>query len=303
MKNRLLFATLLLATMLCGCSTSKWADSGNWYATEKVACNNRVDVFYLVSTEILDEKDASGKDAYIGKLTPSERKAIGAEMEYAKQMFGDSLNFFSPYYEQFTMSALSLPEAAYMKHRSKASRDAAKAFRYYLRHLNGGRPFIIAGFSQGAMHLVDIVRGMSRRDVERMVVAYSMGYRLSAKDLKHRNVVAAQSANDLGTIVSFNSVATPEVMWPAVNGDAATCINPINYHTDATPATLIFEGDTLTVRVDTCHNALIVSSPNIAKYRFPIMEPLCQPGNLHHWDLLFYRDAIRRNALERASKF
>ena len=300
MRNVILLAIVLT---LGGCVTSRWADSAEWFSSEEVVCDSLVDVFYIVSTEILDEKDASGKDAYIGKLTAPERTAICAEMNYARQMFGDSLNFFSPYYKQFTMSALSLPEAKYMKYRAKASRDASKAFRYYLRHLNGGRPFILAGFSQGSMHLVDIVRSMSRRDRQRMVTAYSMGYRLSAQDMKHRGVLPSQSSDDRGTIVSFTSVAARDYVWPAVSGDAATCINPINYCTDATPATFVFEGDTLSVRVDTCMNVLVVNSPNISKYHFPILEPLCKPGNLHHWDLLFYRDAIRRNALDRAQRF
>lgn len=270
-----------------------------WHNPGKAASDNLADVFYIVSTEILEEKDAAGHDAYIGKLTQAEREALGGEMAYAQDMFGDSLNFFSPYYGQFTMSALSLPEAEYMAYRRKASKDAASAFRYYLKHLNNGRPFILAGFSQGSMHLVDILRAIKKKDYARMIVAYSMGYRLSAEDMKHPHLVAAQSADDRGTVVSFNSVASPQAIWPAVNGDAATCINPINYRTDETPATFVFGNDTLSVRVDTQYNALIVSSPNIASYRFPIMENLVKPGNLHHWDLLFYKDAIRANALRR----
>ena len=55
-------------------------------------------------------KDSKGNDQYIGKLTEEDRAAIKAEMEYVQNVFGDSLNFFSPYYEQFTFSALNLPD-------------------------------------------------------------------------------------------------------------------------------------------------------------------------------------------------
>lgn len=302
MKQANSFPLLLVvaAMMLCGCATSKWADQSLWYRTDRPINDRLTDVFYIVSTNVLAEKDSTGRDAFIAQLSPAECDALTGEMGFVCNMFGDSLNFFAPYYHQFTMSALALPEADYMRHRADASKDAVRAFRYYLRHLNGGRPFILAGFSQGGMHLVDILRQMKKRDYRRMVVAYSMGYRLSEDDLRHPCVRAAQSADDLGTVVSFNSVTTPSAMWPAVNADAATCINPINFRTDEEPATFTFAGDTLTVRVDTTHHTLLVGSPKIADYRFPILESLCKPGCLHHWDILFYGDALRRNALHRA---
>lgn len=298
MKKSLILILTILATTLTGCS-SQWSDAAKWYDSGK-ASNNPVDVLYFVSTEVLDEKDANGRDSYNAKLTTAELQAINAELNYAQSMFGDSLNFFSPYYHQFTMSALSLPVKDHMKYRRKASKEAVSAFRYYMRHKNNGRPFILAGFSQGGMHLVDVLRQMKPEDYERMIVAYSMGYRLSADDMKHPFVKPAQSADDRGTTVSFNSVVSTDAIWDAVNGDAATCINPLNFRTDATPATLVFEKDTLTVHTDTRHNVLVVSGPNMSSYRFPILEGLCKQGNLHHWDLLFYRDAIHSNALHRA---
>lgn len=301
-RNSFIFSVsvaLLLMLLGTGCST-KWSVASRWYDAGRPVNDSLVDVFYVVSTEILEEKDSHGRDAYIGRLTDEERVYITGEMDYIRKMFGDSVNFFSPYYNQFTLSALSLPAQQKAKVRQKASADALAAFRHYLRHQNQGRRFILAGFSQGAMHLLDMLRQLRPEEYERMVVAYCMGYRLSAQDLQHPNLVAATSARDRGTIVSFNSVATPDAIWPEVNGDAVTCINPVNYRTDDEPATFTYQGDTLTVRVDTLHNVLIVDSPKIETYRFPMLDGYCKPGNLHHWDLLFYGDHIRRNALQRA---
>lgn len=279
---------------------ARWGDTSNWYDTGRSVDEGLVDVFYIVSTEILDEKDSLGVDHYIGRLTPPEREAFRGEMQYIRTMFGDSVNFFSPYYHQFTMSALRLPAGQQATLRRQAYGDVAEAFAYYLRHLNGGRPFILAGFSQGSMHLVELLRNIPSSDYQRMVTAYCMGYRLSADDLQHPFVRAASSADDLGTIVSFNSVASPDAIWPAITDGAVTCMNPINYRTDDVPATFTFKGDTLTVSVDTVRNVLVVNSPRISSYRFPILEEFCPAGNLHHWDLLFYGEAIRRNAMHRA---
>lgn len=290
----------IIVFVIVGCTVSKWSDSSKWYDSGSAVNDSLVDVFYICSTEILEEKSDNGDVSYIGKLTSTELEAINAELGYARAMFGDSVNFFAPYYNQYTMSALSLPEKEFMEYRSQALEDAAEAFHYYLDHLNNGRRFIIAGFSQGGMHLVDILKDIDEDDYKRMVVAYSMGYRLSEEDMRHPYVKPAQSADDKGTIVSFNSVATIDAIWPIVNDDAATCINPINYRTDSVAASFVFEDDTLTVKVDDKNNVLVVNSPNVASYRFPVLEKLCKPGNLHHWDLLFYKDAIRKNALRRA---
>lgn len=285
-----------------GCGSSHWAkvDDGNWYISK--GQSPKADVFYIVSTEIMDGKDSKGKDHYIGKLTEEERAAIKAEMDFVHNMFGDSVNFYSPYYRQFTFSALNLPEKELAKIRSKASDDVIDAFRLYMRQMNNGRPFILAGFSQGGMHLIDVVKQMKPEEYERMVTAYSMGYRLSAEDLKHPQVKAAESAGDLGTIVSFNSVTTPEDAWDVVSKDAVTCMNPINFRTDEEKASFVYNADTLSVHVDSKHNLLIVESKNMEAYRFPPLESFCKPGNLHHWDLMFYGNSIRKNALRKTAK-
>jgi carboxypeptidase C (cathepsin A) len=36
--------------------------------------------------------------------------------------------------------------------------DVKKAFKYYLKHHNEGRPFILAGHSQGSQHIANLVR-------------------------------------------------------------------------------------------------------------------------------------------------
>lgn len=303
MRKCILLVLSFVALAIVGCEKASPDENASdiiWYDSGKPVNENYVDVFYLVATEILEEKDDDGNDCYIGKNTAAEKEAIRAEMDYARAMFGDSLNFFSPYYKQFTFSALTLPTGELTKWREEASKSALDAFRYYMRYQNNGRPFILAGFSQGAMHLIDIVKQMTPDEYSRMVVAYSMGYRLSEVDLKSANVKASCSADDRGTIVSFNSVATPDAIWPVVNENAATCINPINYRTDEEPASFVFDGDTLSVHVDTMHNVLIVDSKKISSYSFPLLDAFCKPGNLHHWDLLFYGNAIRKNALSRA---
>lgn len=300
MKQQFFIILSIICLFTGGCTATKWADEMNWYQSGKTVNDSLVDVFYFVSTEVLDEKDESGRDLFLSLNTEEERKAILAEMDYAREMFGDSVNFFSPFYRQFTVSSMKQTTEKWAAVRAEASKDAAEAFRYFLKHKNNGRPFILVGFSQGSMHLVDVLKEMDEDVYGRMIAAYCMGYRLSREELEYSYIKPAEDEEEHGVIVSFNSVSDTCAIWPLVTEGAAVCTNPLSYHTDAEPATLIFQGDTLSVAVEPTHNVLLVKGKHMDTYNFPPLADFCKPGNLHHWDLLFYRDAIHQNALHRA---
>ena len=284
-----IFFTLLLA-LLTGCSG---AGETEWYKSETSA---PVDVFYICSTEVLSASDG----LYTARLTEEDKKALNMEMEFAQRLFGSEFNFYSPYYHQFTLEAAGLPKADFDAVWEDVASELAEDFKYYLKHFNQGRPFILAGFSQGGMGVLELLKEMDDEAYSRLVAAYMIGYRLSEEDLSHPHIVAAQDAGGRGVTVSFNSVASPDAVWPLVSEGAATCINPLNWTTDSTPAPLFFSGDTATVRVDSGTWTLVVSGLDSAKYRFPVLEDYTPAGNLHHWDILFYTSAIHDNAILRA---
>ena len=281
------FFTLLLV-LLTGCS-----GQAEWYKSETSAA---ADVFYICSTDVL----SAGDGVYTARLTEEDKYQLGREMDFAQKMFGSEFNFYSPYYHQFTLEAAGLAKADFDAVWEDVASEIKEDFNYYLRHFNRGRPFILAGFSQGAMGVLELLKAMDDETYERLVAAYMIGYRLSEEDLEHPHIVAAQDAGGRGVTVSFNSVASPNAVWPLVSEDAATCINPLNWTTDSTPEPLFFRGDTATVRVDPGTRTLVVSGLDTAKYRFPILDGYTPAGNLHHWDILFYAPAIHDNALLRA---
>ena len=292
----------LLLILLAGCTGGSVQYSDDTYWSKPSATDTaKADVFYIVSTDVIESRDSAGRFSARIFLTDSERKALGAEMEYAEKMFGKSFNFFSPYYHQMTLEGLT-ERTETMKEEIKAtSAEVTEAFDYYMEHFNGGRPFVLAGFSQGAWIALDIIKQMSEEQYAAMSVAYLIGYRLTEEDLANPHVIAAKGASERGCTVSFNSVMDISGIFPMTTEGAATCINPINWHTDTTSATFSFEGDTLSVSVDTTENVLIVNGfepdTSILVYKaFP-------KGCLHHWDLLFYRDALRENAIGRTYNF
>lgn len=298
-----LFVNLTLALH----AESYWSKTEAWFPSIDSVCNDKVDVFYIVSTEVISAADKDGRKQYRSTLTPDDRKAFTGEMAYVRRhMFGSEFNYITPFYHQFTFEAIMLPDSAYNAVFNDVSKEICDAFDYYMEHLNKGRRFIVAGFSQGAMLTLQLLRHMNDEQYERMVAAYSIGYRLSEADLQHRHINAANGCCDKQKTISFNTVMSNDAIWDLVGEGAATCINPVNWRTDATPASLIFQGDTLTLCVDTVTNMIIAKSQTPDTYRkwMDNVPVFAQAGakrdNLHHWDLLFYCDCIHRNAILRA---
>ena len=307
-RNYLVFLLFAALTVACGHADSIWSDSGMWYQSENAYDGSRIDVLYLVSTEVLSAKDAEGNVSWMSQLVPEDRDAMRGEMAWVeKNMFHGEFNLSAPYYHQFTFDALcQLDGDRFKEVYRRVAEEACQAFDYYMEHENRGRPFILAGFSQGAMLTLDILRHMSDEQYSRMIACYTIGYRLSAEDLQHPHIKAATDESGRGVVVSFNSTQTRDAIWPLVSEGAATCINPFNWKTDATPASFCFNGTANTVHVDTEENVLIVETDDPQYYRSYYdaatfyQDAGVSPCNLHHWDLLFYAGQIHDNALLRS---
>lgn len=262
------------------------------------ACRHRSsepDVFYILSTEVLHSYDEDSTEVFNARLLPEDTLALYAEREFVRAHYATGLRFFAPYYEQFTFAAISLPTDSFAPAYQHAKMDIMRRFNDYMTCDNGGRDFVLVGFSQGAMLALDLLKEMTDEQYAHCRAVYMMGYRLSEQDLAHERVIPATDALS-GNVISFNSVMRTDAIWPFVAADAATCINPLNWRTDTTPAMLVYEGDTAWVRVDQQTQQLLVTGLNENKYRFP----LTVPGNLHHWDLLFYSNDLRENISQRS---
>lgn len=307
---------ILALLMLAGCShkeaghpdgSARWSDETAWYQHDKPVDETLVDVFYVVSTEVAHAEDDEGQLNLRSLLTADDRAAMEAEMAYVmKQMFHDDFNYFSPYYHQYTFeSFVSYPEQM-AEVRKEVRSEVTEAFRYYMEQLNGGRRFILAGFSQGAEMVVELLRQMRPEWFKRMVAAYVIGFELTADDLRSPYIRAAKGEEDTQVAVSFNSVLSPDGIWPFVSAHPATCINPLNWRTDATPATMTYDGQQLTVRVDEQRQVLMVSATDPTPFHTWMKEnPIYSSANihpdcLHHWDLIFYTCPLHDNALRRA---
>lgn len=313
--NKYIQVSLLIGIILfCSCearemeqASSVWENEAMWFQTQQKVDQNKIDVLYLISTEVISSKDEDGNDSWRATLTDAEKENMTAEMGWVnKNMFDTDFNFFSPYYHEVTFDAIiKLSSAEYDSVYQEVVKEVFDAFDYYMANINNGRPFVLAGFSQGAMLSLDLLKHMSDEEYSRMRACYAIGYRLSVKDLQHPHIKAAQGETDRGVVISFNSVQNLEAIWPLVTEGACTCINPVNWKTDSTPATFTFEGTFNEVHVDQENNVLLVKTDNPSHYyEFMDMAKVFEYAgasrdNLHHWDLLFYNKQIHDNALKR----
>lgn len=268
------------------------------------------DYLYFISTEVASSTDGNGNKSLRAALTPQERVYIDAEMKYAeKNLCGENFRFISPYYHQYTFEAFSgrtkEDTLKFLAVKEEVTKEAIEAFRYYMKHLNNGRQFVLAGFSQGAQLSIEIVKAMREEELSKMAAAYIIGYRLTEEDLSHPNIKAAEDETSRGVCISFNSALSEKGIWEMTSGGAATCINPLNWHRDTTAAVLEYNGLKGKVRVDTKNNVLMVEIDKSPFHKWMEEHPLFGKAGmdkecLHHWDLLFYTESLKKNAAKRA---
>ena len=277
-----------------------YADSSHWYIRDK---GGVADLFYIVSTETGDYVMEGETCHYANTYRPDLCQGILKEMRAVDSLFGGRCNYYSPYYRQATMQSWG-SESIAMARLPIALDDVLHSWDYYIGHYNQGRPFVLAGFSQGAHAMVEIIKHMPDSIAARMVAAYAIGYKVRQEHLdSFRHIRPAQGAVDLGVTICFNSVRSPECVIPIVSEGNVLCINPVNWRTDTVSTPFVMYGrkhnDTLTVRCDPESHLLLVGG-----YDDPYVMPIIgRPGNYHHRELKFYYPYLRQNIADRVNAY
>ena len=282
--------------------TQSWPE---WFETATPFNKNFVDVLFFAGTNIETEFDKDGNELLNITLTDAQKAKIADEYKTAwTLMCPDSVNFLAPYYHQATFSAISdiVDIEKGVKAFGTSLADASKIFRYYMDNINGGRPFIIAGFSQGAMIARGLLGIMTDEEYSRMVAAYLIGYSIHDADLKAPHVEPATGEFDKGVTIAFNSAAGAEGIWWNLSTGTSWCINPVNWKTDDTPATFKYDGMELTNHIDPETHVIFVDGFDFVTH--PSVLPGCSPRwpehNLHVYEVRMYAPFLRKNIKDRA---
>ncbi len=292
--------------------TTAWFEGG-------VGAGKDYDIFYIVPTCVFDWQDENGKIChYMDVYNASHRSSVDGPLRLARGIFAEEANFFAPYYRQITIESWMESDEVIENRFETAFKDIEAAFQYYLKHQNQGRPFVLAGHSQGGKAVIELLkRCMNPETYGRMIAAYPLGYPVRSEDTSNYLLPATDAAGT-GVSITFNSVAAPDRLTKLLEG-STIAINPLNWRIDTVVASkqqhlgMVFtaadghilseESQVISAYLDKKTKALVVSGVDPMTYYEPALAEMFPPGNYHIVELNFFYRNLQQNVQERAAAF
>ena len=126
--------------------------------------------------------------------------------------FNAASEIWAPRYRQATMGSFltDAPEAAQAIDAAYA--DVVEAYRYFLSSIDDDTPIVLAGHSQGSLHLLRLLREEIKDApaADRLVGAYVIGWPISVEhDVPSLGFAACATPAQTGCILSWSSFAEP----------------------------------------------------------------------------------------------
>jgi DUF3089 family protein len=244
-------------------------------------------------------------------------------VESEASAFNSAGQIWAPRYRQASFGAFLLDSVDARRALDFAYRDVAAAFEEFLKEA-GDRPIILAGHSQGALHLIRLLREKveGKPIARRLVAAYVVGWPIDSKsDLPAIGIPACRTSSDTGCILSWMSFGTPANpslivdQWRKPRGltgakrnpDNILCLNPLTGTPGgaappaANPGTLVPSMNFGSARLMPgqvgahCDRGLLILDGKV-----PPLGPYVLPGNNYHvYDYALFWGAVRRDAERR----
>ena len=291
---------------------------------------------WLIQPENLDKAvdlvflyPSSCQDGKAGVICAVDNKSMvkGAKRNFSQQAtaFEPIANMFAPFWRQ--VNSVKLPEMSFEEvdaaEWAEPRTDVYAALDYYFENLNQGRPYFLAGHSQGSRLCYMVLSEYMKEHPDyyaNMIAAYCLGDSLTKQYLEENpHVKAARTADDVGVVVSWNTEGPANKGRDSlVVAPGAIAINPLNWRTDAIPARadlnlgsyvphLLFHGlRKLSVNADAVldveRGTVIVTEPRLEKFAitaipgFGKFESVFGPASYHGCDYSFFYLNIRENA-------
>ncbi|MBQ8050171.1 MAG: DUF3089 domain-containing protein [Bacteroidaceae bacterium] len=300
-----------------------YSDPTMWVTEDGDAQGAGADVFYVVSTWEEDwttersateetlgsSKKPDGRSPTLGSSkngtvshyadvwNPTHREHMATEMRGVAAYMSPGNRFFAPYYRHTTIDAWVTQNEDTIRRRTRlAMADVCKAFDYFQQHRDQTRPLVIAGFSQGGMAVVELLKHVSDETYSQLAAAYVLGYKVTEADMAEcSHISPAQGEADTGVTVCYNTVKDVKYVKPIIAA-SDICINPVNWRTDATPATL---HDTITITVSPEYHVLVATGYSASEY--PPYKDLINVGDIHSCEPWLYSECLAKNIAVRVA--
>lgn len=249
--------------------------------------------------------------------------------------FADAGEIWAPRYRQATLGAfLAEDRVTAGKAIDAAYQDIEQAFDAFIAAQPKNKPIILAGHSQGALHLISLLKNRIAGTplAKRIVAAYVIGWPISIDtDMASLGLPACQTPEQKGCIlswVSFAEPANPEMVLAAYDGTIGfdgrpradtrmLCTNPITGTLDAAAAadanlgtlkpTMGFKSGSLIAgkvgaRCDDTRGLLMIGAADIAKHY--VVAGYVLPGNNYHvYDITLFWANVHADVLRRLATF
>ena len=293
---------------------SHWRPS-NDVPVDPIATDARI--FYIHPTTYL-QRDAWNAPLHPDADTESRTRLF---VQSQSSAFSQDASVWGPRYRQAAFGAFLLKSKDAQNALDLAYSDVSAAFDEFLARNTSG-PIILAGHSQGALHLSRLLREYAPKIRERLVAAYVVGWPLSsAADLPAINLAACTSPAETGCVLSWQSFgqpANPDLVmdaWEGTRGPKGVerkredmlCVNPLTGTKDGAappeanegtlvPTAELKEATLVPGKVGAhCDKGLLLLDGEI-----PSLGPYVLPGNNYHvYDYALFWAAIRTDAERR----
>ena len=299
-------------------------DPSRWTPTGQIAAATpRAAIFFIHPTSYM------GRDHWNASLTDGETNARAAIfLRGQASAFNGVGDVWAPRYRQATFGAFLTSAADANRALALAYRDVIAAFDDFVAEVPRSTPIILAGHSQGALHLTRLLRERvaGKPLARRVVAAYVVGWPVSrTTDLAALGLPECGTADQARCLLSWQSFgepADPSLIFDTYdettgfNGQARrdtpmVCTNPLTGTPDAAaPATAnlgtLFPNGDLT-------NASLVAGRVPARCEGrgllligegPEVGPYVLPGNNYHvYDYSLFWANIRADAERRLVSF
>ncbi len=322
---------------------SIYADVSMWYARPEIKKGNpalwlpqgyessgdapnkdqRAAIFFVHPTSFINKDKWN---APLGDKETEDRTKIFLRGQASA--FNKAGDVWAPRYRQATLGAFLTEKKEGQQALDAAYQDVLIAFDYFISEVPDDRPIILAGHSQGSLHLTNLLKDRVAGTplANRIVAAYVVGWPVSVEaDVPALGLDICESAEQSNCLLSWESFAEPadygrivEVYDTTIgfNGEPRKdtnllCTNPINGDTNSESAAELNLG-TL-VPNDELSDATLVAGAVPARCDDrgflligdpPDLGPYTLPGNNYHvYDYsLFWRN-VREDVMKRMTAF
>ncbi|MEO5973448.1 MAG: DUF3089 domain-containing protein [Sphingomicrobium sp.] len=297
-------------------------DPSHWLPQGVAATDGQAAVFYIHPTTYLE------RDRWNAPLSGNTDSDLRASLFVQSQASALTAAgpVWAPRYRQAAFGAFLLKNKDATAALDLAFGDVRAAFDQFVAQAPAGQPIVLAGHSQGALHLMRLLeeRVAGTPLQARVAAAYVVGWPLSGTaDVPALGLPACTAPNQSGCLLSwlsFAAPANPELVVDAYQGSAGLaggkrkrgdiiCVNPLTGTRDgaappaANPGTLVPTADLVSATLAPgqvgahCDDGLLMLGGAI-----PALGPYVLPGNNYHvYDYALFWGAIRADAARRVA--